>query len=42
MNAKDADAIRDFKEQKLDNEFVRKVTEVIEDFAGNDQGKNSL
>lgn len=26
MSAKDVDAIRDFKEQKLDNEFVRKVT----------------
>lgn len=42
MSAKDVDAIRDFMEQKLDNEFVRKVTEVIEDFAGSDQGKNSL
>lgn len=42
MSAKDVDAIRDFMEQKLDNEFVRNVTEVIEDFAGSDQGKNSL
>ena len=41
MSVKDADAIRDFMEQKLDNEFVRKVTEVIENFAGSDQGKNS-
>ena len=42
MSAKDVDAIRNLIEQKLDNEFVRKVTEVIEDFAGSDQGKNSL
>ena len=42
MSAKDVDAIRDFMEQKLDNEFVRNVTEVIEDFAGSDQGKNPL
>lgn len=42
MSAKDVDAIRNLMEQKLDNEFVRKVTEVIEDFAGSDQGKNSL
>ena len=28
--------------KKLDNEFVRKVTEVIEDFTSSDQGKNSL
>lgn len=42
MRARDVDAIRDFMEQKLDNEFVRKVTEVIEDFAVSDQGKNSL
>ena len=42
MSAKDVDAIRNLIDQKLDNEFVRKVTEVIEDFAGSDQGKNSL
>lgn len=42
MSAKDVDAIRNLIEQKLDNEFVRKVTEVIEDFVGSDQGKNSL
>ena len=42
MSAKDVDAIRDFMEQKLDNEFVGKVTGVIEDFASSDQGKNSL
>ena len=42
MSAKDVDAIRNLIEQKLDNEFVRKVAEVIEDFAGSDQGKNSL
>ena len=42
MSAKDVDAIRNLIEQKLDNEFVRKVTEVIEDFAGSDQGKYSL
>ena len=42
MSAKDVDAIRNLIEQKLDNEFIRKVTEVIEDFAGSDQGKNSL
>ena len=42
MSTKDVDAIRSFMEQKLDNEFVGKVTEVIEDFAVSDQGKNPL
>ena len=42
MSAKDVDAIRDFMEQKLNSEFVGKVTEVIEGFASSEQGKNSL
>lgn len=42
MSSKDLDAIREFMEEKLNIEFINKVTDVIKEFADSDQGKNSL
>lgn len=42
MSAKDVDAIRDFKEPETGQRVRQESDEIIEDFAGNDQGKNSL
>jgi uncharacterized protein (DUF697 family)/GTP-binding protein EngB required for normal cell division len=42
MSTKDSDKIRKFIEEKLNNEFIGKVTKIIEDFASSERGKNSL
>lgn len=42
MSSKDIDEIREFMEKRLDNEFIGKVTKVVEDFMRSNQGKNSM